>query len=111
MAPPLTPAGSSRQTHCLLPNLLNVIWRLQKIKHSKLSDGVEEAIQSKKYVNGVDVSQLEMCYPAIIQSGGNYSLKFSVERYDYLTRLSWHFKVKSHVCQLVCKSRLDFTGC
>lgn len=52
----------------------------QKVKHSKLTEGVEEAIQSKKYVSGVDISQLEMCYPAIIQSGGNYSLKFSVER-------------------------------
>lgn len=40
---------------------------------------MEEAVQSKKYVSGVDISQLEMCYPAIIQSGGNYSLKFSVE--------------------------------
>lgn len=52
------------------------------MKHSKLTEGVEEAIQSKKYVSSVDISQLEMCYPAIIQSGGNYSLKFSAERYD-----------------------------
>lgn len=26
----------------------------------------------------MDTSQLDMCYPAIIQSGGNYNLKFSV---------------------------------
>ena len=52
------------------------------MKHTKLTEGVEEAIQSKKYVSGVDISQLEMCYPAIIQSGGNYSLKFSAERWD-----------------------------
>ena len=51
------------------------------MKHTKLTEGVEEAIQSKKYVSGVDISQLEMCYPAIIQSGGNYSLKFSAERW------------------------------
>lgn len=31
----------------------------------------------KKYVSGVDTSQVDMCYPAIIQSGGKYSLKFS----------------------------------
>ena len=41
---------------------------------------MEEALQNKKYVSGLDQSQLDMCYPAIIQSGGNYSLKFSVVR-------------------------------
>ncbi|KAH9523140.1 FACT complex subunit SPT16 [Bulinus truncatus] len=30
-----------------------------------------------KYVTGVDSSQLDVCYSAIIQSGGKYSLKFS----------------------------------
>lgn len=47
------------------------------MKHSKLAEGVESALTDKKYVSGVDHSQLDMCYPAIIQSGGNYSLKFS----------------------------------
>lgn len=51
---------------------------LQKVKHSKLADGVEQALTDKKFVSGVDTSQLEMCYPPIIQSGGNYGLKFSV---------------------------------
>lgn len=50
---------------------------LQKVKHVKLADGVDGAIQNKKYVQGVDTNQVDMCYPAIIQSGGNYSLKFS----------------------------------
>lgn len=49
----------------------------QKVKHSKLAEGVEAAISDKKYVTGVDTSQVDMCYPPIIQSGGNYSLKFS----------------------------------
>ena len=53
----------------------------QKTKHSKLSNGVEESLQNKKYVTGVDTGQLDVCYPAIIQSGGKYSLKFSVTRY------------------------------
>lgn len=51
---------------------------MQKVKHSKLAEGVDTAITNKKYVTGVDVSQVDMCYPAIIQSGGNYSLKFSI---------------------------------
>lgn len=43
-----------------------------------MAEGVEASLTDKKYVTGVDSSQLDMCYPAIIQSGGNYSLKFSV---------------------------------
>jgi len=50
------------------------------VKHSKLAEGVENAATDKKYVSGVDTSQVDMCYPAIIQSGGNYSLKFSAVR-------------------------------
>ena len=50
------------------------------MKHSKLADGVEGALKNKKFTTGVDASQLDMCYPAIIQSGGNYSLKFSTVR-------------------------------
>lgn len=48
------------------------------MKHAKLAEGVEQALNDKKFVSGVDTSQLEMCYPPIIQSGGNYGLKFSV---------------------------------
>jgi nucleosome binding factor SPN SPT16 subunit len=54
-----------------------------KVKHSKLAEGVENAATDKKYVSGVDTGQVDMCYPAIIQSGGNYSLKFSAVRYIY----------------------------
>lgn len=57
---------------------------LQKVRHSKLAESVEKAIEDKKYLGGADPSTVEMCYPPIIQSGGNYSLKFSVVRY------SWH---------------------
>ena len=57
------------------------LWSVsQKVKHSKLADMVEDALQNRKYVAGLDNSQLDMCYPAIIQSGGNYSLKFSIVR-------------------------------
>lgn len=48
------------------------------MKHIKLAEGVEQALSDKKCVSGVDVAQLDICYPAIIQSGGNYGLKFSV---------------------------------
>ncbi|XP_055607733.1 FACT complex subunit spt16 isoform X2 [Uranotaenia lowii] len=61
----------------LKDHIMEVIDADKKVKHAKLSEGVEQALTDKKYVSGVDVNQLDMCYPAIIQSGGNYSLKFS----------------------------------
>ncbi|XP_023692218.2 FACT complex subunit SPT16-like [Paramormyrops kingsleyae] len=50
----------------------------EKMRHSKLAESVEKAIEEKKYLAGADPSAVEMCYPPIIQSGGNYSLKFSI---------------------------------
>ncbi|XP_011506488.1 PREDICTED: FACT complex subunit spt16 isoform X2 [Ceratosolen solmsi marchali] len=64
-------------TKYLKDQILEIIDNDKKVKHSKLADGVDAAVTDKKYVTGVDTSQVDMCYPAIIQSGGNYSLKFS----------------------------------
>ncbi|KAG8596370.1 hypothetical protein GDO81_001874 [Engystomops pustulosus] len=50
----------------------------EKVRHSKLAESVEKAIEDKKYLSGTDPSTIEMCYPPIIQSGGTYNLKFSV---------------------------------
>ena len=56
----------------------------QKVRHGKLAEEVEKALTNKKYIpSSVDVNHVESCYPAIIQSGGNYSLKFSVVRYGH----------------------------
>jgi len=49
----------------------------KKIKHSKLTEGVEKAAQDRRYIKGADLKQVEVCYTPIIQSGGNYNLKFS----------------------------------
>jgi nucleosome binding factor SPN SPT16 subunit len=65
-------------TKYLKDQIMEIIDSERKVKHSKLAEGVESAITDKKYVSGVDVTQVDMCYPAIIQSGGNYNLKFSV---------------------------------
>lgn len=62
-------------------NIYIYLLDFDKVKHSKLAEGVENAATDKKYVSGVDTGQVDMCYPAIIQSGGNYSLKFSAVRY------------------------------
>jgi len=61
----------------LKEQVMEIVDADKKVKHSKLAEGVENAATDKKYVSGVDTSQIDMCYPAIIQSGGNYSLKFS----------------------------------
>ncbi|XP_067013415.1 FACT complex subunit spt16 isoform X2 [Anabrus simplex] len=65
-------------TKYLKDQIMEIIDSDKKVKHAKLAEGVETAITDKKYVSGVDTSQVDMCYPAIIQSGGNYNLKFSV---------------------------------
>ncbi|XP_076296462.1 FACT complex subunit spt16-like isoform X3 [Lasioglossum baleicum] len=65
-------------TKYLKDQIMEIIDSDKKVKHSKLAEGVDAAITNKKYVTGVDVTQVDMCYPAIIQSGGNYSLKFSI---------------------------------
>ncbi|XP_043281319.1 FACT complex subunit spt16 isoform X1 [Venturia canescens] len=65
-------------TKYLKDQIMEIIDSDRKVKHSKLAEGVDQAISNKKYVTGVDVTQVDMCYPAIIQSGGNYTLKFSV---------------------------------
>lgn len=50
------------------------------MKHDKLASSIENFITDKKYASGynVDPSDLDTCYPPIVQSGGNYKLRFSV---------------------------------
>lgn len=62
----------------LRDQIMEIIDADKKIKHCKLAEGVDQAFQEKKFLGGVDPSQVDSCYPAIIQSGGNYNLKFSV---------------------------------
>ncbi|KAK3882667.1 hypothetical protein Pcinc_012963 [Petrolisthes cinctipes] len=62
----------------LKEQIMDIIDRDKKVKHAKLAEGVEQAMTDKKYVGSFDIQQVEPCYPPIIQSGGNYALKFSV---------------------------------
>lgn len=64
-------------TKYLKEELTRIIDEDRKVRHIKLTEGVEQASQNKKYIKNVDTSQVELCYPAIIQSGGQYNLKFS----------------------------------
>lgn len=61
----------------LREEITNIIDDEKKVKHSKLTEGTEKAIADKKYIKNADIRQVEPCYSPIIQSGGNYNLKFS----------------------------------
>lgn len=50
------------------------------MKHEKLSNGCQNALRNPAFTAGVDIELLDMCYDPIIQSGGKYNLKFSIER-------------------------------
>ncbi|RXG55238.1 FACT complex subunit spt16 [Armadillidium vulgare] len=62
----------------LKEQIMDIVDRDKKVKHTKLAEGVEQAMTDKKYITGIDTSQIESCYPPIIQSGGHYALKFSI---------------------------------
>jgi len=63
----------------LKDQVMEIIDADKKVRHAKLAEEVEKALTNKKYIPGsVDATHIESCYPAIIQSGGHYSLKFSV---------------------------------
>ena len=62
----------------LKEQIMDIIDNDKQVKHTKLAEGVEKAVTDKKYAPNLDTQQLDLCYPAIIQSGGNYKLKFSV---------------------------------
>ncbi|GAB6025748.1 splicing associated factor Dre4 [Chamberlinius hualienensis] len=65
-------------TKYLKDNIMAIIDDDKKVRHTKLAEGVEQAVSDKRYVTGVDLNQVDMAYPPIIQSGGEFNLKFSV---------------------------------
>lgn len=50
---------------------------LKKVKHSRLAEDIEQAMVSFQSHHG----NVESCYTPIIQSGGQYALKLSAERF------------------------------
>lgn len=64
-------------TKYLRDQITEIIDSDRKVRHSKLADGVDQAIQNKKYLKNLDPNEVDLCYSPIIQSGGNYNLKFS----------------------------------
>ncbi|KAK0073817.1 hypothetical protein PV326_013039, partial [Microctonus aethiopoides] len=50
----------------------------KKVTHARLSAAVGQWLITENRITGDDSSRMDLCYPVIIQSGGNYSLKFNV---------------------------------
>ncbi|CAG0919160.1 unnamed protein product [Notodromas monacha] len=63
-------------TKFLRDTIMSVVDAEKKMKHNKLAESTEQALQNKKFVS--DPKNVEVCYPPIIQSGGHYNLKFSI---------------------------------
>ncbi|XP_065828141.1 FACT complex subunit SPT16-like [Oscarella lobularis] len=58
--------------------LVEVVDQEKRLKHSQLADAIERALSDdKKWTAGMNMEQLEVCYPPIVQSGGKFQLKFS----------------------------------
>ncbi|CAH8860220.1 unnamed protein product [Trichobilharzia szidati] len=66
-------------TKHLKEQIMDVIDSDRKVKHEKLSSDCQNALRNPTYLSGLDPDQVEMCYDPIIQSGGTYNLKFSIE--------------------------------
>ena len=69
-------------TKYIKDQLVFLIDKDKKIKHSKFSEQIEQASEDKKYLNGHDPAEVDSCFPPIIQSGGKFQLKFSTESDD-----------------------------
>ncbi len=65
----------------VMNKILSVIDEGRKVSHSKLSEDIESVVtgQLKRFKTKLpptlDTELVDICYPPIIQSGGNYSLK------------------------------------
>ncbi|CAH8611311.1 unnamed protein product [Schistosoma haematobium] len=66
-------------TKHLKEQIMDVIDSDRKVKHEKLSSGCQTALRNSNILSGLDPDNVEMCYDPIIQSGGTYNLKFSIE--------------------------------
>ncbi|XP_065915341.1 FACT complex subunit SPT16-like [Dysidea avara] len=64
--------------------IVKIVDEEKKVKHSKLAEDIERLVNDDKQMLPADVDgdNIETCYSPIIQSGGNYQLKFSTVSND-----------------------------
>lgn len=72
-------ATETTYARVLCKELTVIIDKEKKVSHKKLSDKLNDAISkdASRFLEGMDSRLVDTCYNPIIQSGGNYSLKFS----------------------------------
>lgn len=77
-------ATETTYSRILCKELTVIIDKEKKVSHKRLSDKLNDAISKEagRFLEGVDARLVDTCYMPIIQSGGNYSLKFSASSND-----------------------------
>uniref|UniRef100_A0A6G1S525 FACT complex subunit n=1 Tax=Aceria tosichella TaxID=561515 RepID=A0A6G1S525_9ACAR len=72
-------ATETTYSRVLLKELTTIIDKEKKVSHGKLSAKLNDAISKEagRYLEGFDSRFVDTCYSPIIQSGGNYALKFA----------------------------------
>lgn len=62
-----------------MPELLSIVQREKKVKHTTLSDKINKKVEDQKLeeygVKVEDPASLELLIPAAFQSGGEYTVK------------------------------------
>lgn len=77
-------ATETTYSNVLCKELTAIIDKEKKVPHKKLSNKLHEAISknSRRFLDGLDSNLVETCYNPIIQSGGNYNLRFAATSDD-----------------------------
>jgi len=77
-------ATETTYARVLCKELTVIIDKEKKVSHRKLSDKLNDAISkdSSRFLDGIDPKLVDTCYMPIIQSGGNYSLRFAASSND-----------------------------
>lgn len=103
-------ATETTYSRVLCKELTTIIDKEKKVSHNKLSIKLDQAIanESKKFLENLDPDLVDTCYYPIIQSGGNYNLKFSVtcddENIHYGTIISSLGVRYKHYCSNISRT-------
>lgn len=72
-------ATETTYSRVLCKELTTIIDKEKRVSHKKLSSKLNDAISkdASRFLEGIDSRLVDTCYLPIIQSGGNYNLKFA----------------------------------
>lgn len=77
-------ATETTYSRVLVKELTTIIDKEKKVSHKKLSAKLNDAISkdASRFIENLDARLVDTCYVPIIQSGGNYNLKFATVSND-----------------------------